>query len=160
MNWIVNLLLFWTAFACMEAFAWSAHKYVMHGWGWGWHKSHHQPREGLFEKNDLYVLVFSSVVIGLFALGVAYWRPLMSVASGITFYGVVYSLFHDGLVHKRWPLPWQPRSGYFKRLVQAHRLHHATRSREGAVAFGFLWAGNPEKLKREFQAARRQERIQ
>ena len=37
----------------MEGVAWWAHKYVMHGWGWAWHKDHHEPHDNLFEKNDL-----------------------------------------------------------------------------------------------------------
>jgi beta-carotene 3-hydroxylase len=44
------------------------------------------------------------------------------------------------LVHQRLPFVKAPRRGYLKRLVQAHRLHHATRGREGAVSFGFLYA--------------------
>jgi len=35
-------------FALMEGFAWWSHRYVMHGWGWDWHRSHHEPRNGLF----------------------------------------------------------------------------------------------------------------
>jgi beta-carotene 3-hydroxylase len=34
-----------------------------------------------------------------------------------------------------------------KRIVQAHRLHHAVEEREGAVSFGFLWAPPAERLK-------------
>jgi len=131
----------------MEVFAWFAHKYIMHGWGWGWHQSHHQRHNRRLEKNDLYVVVFSLVVVGLFALGAARWPVLMPIATGITLYGVLYSLFHDGLVHRRWPLRWQPKSGYLRRLILAHRIHHAVHTREGAVSFGFLWAEDPEKLK-------------
>ena len=47
----------------MEAVAWAAHKYIMHGWGWGWHKSHHEEHDGPFEKNDLYAIVFAIVPI-------------------------------------------------------------------------------------------------
>ena len=36
-----------------------------------------------------------------------------------------------------------------KRIVQAHRLHHAVETREGTVSFGFLWAPRPEILKAE-----------
>ena len=53
--------------AGMELFAWAAHRWVMHGWGWGWHRSHHEPRGGWFEKNDLYAVVFAGVAIGLIA---------------------------------------------------------------------------------------------
>jgi beta-carotene 3-hydroxylase len=33
-------------------------------------------------------------------------------------------------------------------LHQAHRLHHAVKSREGGVSFGFLFAPDPVRLKR------------
>ncbi|MGP9766890.1 sterol desaturase family protein [Halomonas sp. AOP13-D3-9] len=154
MDWFWTLMLVIAAFLSMEVFAWYAHKYIMHGWGWRWHKSHHEPTEGVFEKNDLYVVVFSLVVVGMFAVGDLYWKPLMAIASGITLYGVAYSLFHDGMVHQRWPIRWQPKSGYLKRLVQAHRIHHAVRTREGAVSFGFLYAPDVRKLKKRLQHKR------
>ena len=151
MDWFWTLMLVIAAFLGMEVFAWYAHKYIMHGWGWRWHKSHHEPTEGVFEKNDLYVVVFSLVVVGMFAVGDLYWKPLMAIASGFTLYGIVYSLFHDGMVHQRWPIRWQPKSGYLKRLVQAHRMHHAVRTREGAVSFGFLYAPDVRKLKKRLK---------
>ena len=36
----------------MEMIAWASHKYVMHGFGWGWHRSHHEPRDGALERHD------------------------------------------------------------------------------------------------------------
>ncbi|MEL6945789.1 MAG: fatty acid hydroxylase, partial [Bacteroidota bacterium] len=48
--------------AAMEFVAWFAHKYIMHGWLWDWHEDHHKPhfeKEGFFEKNDLFFLVFA-----------------------------------------------------------------------------------------------------
>ncbi|MNW22634.1 hypothetical protein D3C71_2242500 [compost metagenome] len=45
-----------------------------------------------------------------------------------------------------------PRRGYAKRLVQAHRLHHATLGKEGGVSFGFLLARDPATLKAELKA--------
>jgi beta-carotene 3-hydroxylase len=38
-----------------------------------------------------------------------------------------------------------------KRIVQAHRLHHAVETRRGTVSFGFLWAPRPESLKAELK---------
>jgi beta-carotene 3-hydroxylase len=154
MDWFWTFMLVIAAFLGMEVFAWYAHKYIMHGWGWRWHKSHHEPTEGMFEKNDLYVVVFSLVVVGMFAVGDLYWKPLMAIATGITLYGIVYSLFHDGMVHRRWPIRWQPKSGYLKRLVQAHRIHHAVRTRKGAVSFGFLYAPDVRKLKKRLKQQR------
>ena len=43
----------------MEAVAYFSHKYVMHGFGWFLHESHHSPREGFFELNDLYAAIFA-----------------------------------------------------------------------------------------------------
>ena len=60
-------------------------------------------------------------------------------------------LIPDTLVHRRLPLRWTPKRGYLKRLVQAHRLHHATRGRDGAVSFGFLYAPPVRKLKARLQ---------
>ena len=141
--------------AGMELFAWAAHRWVMHGWGWGWHRSHHEPRGGWFEKNDLYALVFAGVAIGLIAAGTSGIWPLQWIGAGMTLYGALYFIVHDGLVHQRWPWRWVPRAGYAKRLYQAHRLHHALHGREGCVSFGFLWAPPPQVLRRQLQDAQR-----
>ena len=74
-------------------------------------------------------------------------------AAGITAYGALYALVHDGLVHQRWPFRHIPHKGYVKRLVQAHRMHHAVEGREGCVSFGFLYAPPVDKLSEELRAA-------
>ncbi|SIK49469.1 Uncharacterised protein [Mycobacteroides abscessus subsp. abscessus] len=56
MTVLINSLVFVSTVVGMELFAIVAHKYIMHGWGWGWHASHHAPRTGWFEKNDLYAV--------------------------------------------------------------------------------------------------------
>ncbi|MGD1935090.1 MAG: hypothetical protein ACFB0Z_11410 [Candidatus Phaeomarinobacter sp.] len=53
MNLVGPLMIVLGTVAAMELFAWWAHKNIMHGWGWAWHESHHRPRDGRFEKNDL-----------------------------------------------------------------------------------------------------------
>ncbi|WP_157267356.1 sterol desaturase family protein [Azohydromonas aeria] len=140
--------------AAMEALAWLTHKYFMHGIGWGWHASHHAPRQGAFEKNDLYGLFAAAAAMVLIWLGLNGHPPLQWIGIGMTVYGALYFVAHDGLVHQRWPLRITPRSGYLKRLYQAHRLHHAVSSREGAVSFGFLWAPSPQRLRAQLQALR------
>ena len=141
----------------MEVFAWATHKYVMHGLGWGWHRSHHEPRHGWWEKNDLYAISFAVIVVAMFTAGAAWSERLWWVAMGITVYGAIYAFVHDMLVHQRGGFRWVPRVGYFKRLVQAHKLHHAVRTREGTVSHGFLFAGNPARLKARLRkAAKRQ----
>ncbi|WP_062112704.1 sterol desaturase family protein [Aureimonas sp. AU40] len=155
-SWLALTLIAIGVFLVMEIVAWAAHKYIMHGWGWGWHESHHEPHEGLFEKNDLYAVVFAIFAIGLFALGTFAALPIVTaIASGITLYGLFYFIVHDGLVHQRWPFRHIPHKGYAKRLVQAHRLHHAVKGREGCVSFGFLYAPPVEKLSAELKSSGR-----
>ena len=153
MSWPAILATLAASVVAMEAFAWWAHKTIMHGWGWAWHRDHHEPHDNALEKNDLYAVTFGAFVIVLFTAG-ALWSPFVWwVAMGITLYGVIYTLVHDGLVHQRY-FRWVPRGGYAKRLVQAHRLHHATAGREGGVSFGFVLARDPAKLKAELKRQR------
>lgn len=137
--------------AGMEVFANLTHRYVMHGWGWGWHESHHVEHSDTFEKNDLYALVFSVPSALLIWYGSAYQSLLLWVGVGMAVYGFLYFVAHDGLVHQRWPFRVVPKGGYLKRLVQAHRLHHAVMSKDGCVSFGFLYAKKPTTLKQELQ---------
>lgn len=153
-SWILAAALFAGAAAAMELVAFAVHKYWMHGPGWGWHRSHHEPRTGRFEKNDLYALGFGGLAFVIFWFGAAAWPPLWWAAAGMTAYGLLYAIVHDGIVHRRFPVGVAGRRGYLKRLAQAHRLHHAVRGRDGAVSFGFLWAPSPRRLKRQLRAAR------
>lgn len=145
--------------AAMELVAWASHKYVMHGFGWAWHRDHHEPHDRLLERNDFYALVGAAMSIAMFALGSPLimgegaWEPGTWIGLGVLGYGIIYTLIHDGLVHQRW-FRWVPKSGYAKRLVQAHRLHHATTSKEGGVSFGFILARDPAALRRELKAQR------
>ena len=151
MSWYDKLALVAATVLLMEGVAWATHRYVMHGWGWGWHRSHHEPRRGAFEKNDLYAVAFALGVVGLFFAGLR-WTPLWWVALGITAYGAIYAIVHDVMVHQRFGTRWVPRRGYARRLLQAHRLHHAVRGRDGGVSFGFLLAPDPARLKRALAA--------
>ncbi|OJW69856.1 MAG: beta-carotene hydroxylase [Sphingomonadales bacterium 63-6] len=143
----------------MEGVAWGSHKYIMHGWGWGWHRDHHEPHDNLLEKNDLYAIVGAALSISMFAIGSPWvmganaWWPGTWIGLGVLVYGIIYTLVHDGLVHQRY-FRYVPRSGYLKRLVQAHNLHHATIGKEGGVSFGFVIARNPAALKAELKRQR------
>jgi beta-carotene 3-hydroxylase len=149
--WLAIFIVFASVVA-MEVFAWAIHKYVMHGPGWGWHESHHRDTDGPFEKNDLYAVCFSVIAAGLFIAGSLWWSGFWFIALGLTIYGLLYAFVHDGLVHQRWPFFVKTRGTYMKRLVQAHRLHHAVHTRDGAVSFGFLWAEDVRKLKAQLKA--------
>jgi beta-carotene 3-hydroxylase len=153
MAWWEKLGIVVATVLAMECFAWTMHKYVMHGWGWGWHRSHHEPHDGWWEKNDLYAITFSAIVIGLFVVGIRH-PVIWWMALGITVYGAIYAFVHDMLVHQRGGFRWVPKRGYFKRLLQAHRLHHAVEGREGTVSHGFLFAPDPARLAAQLAAAR------
>lgn len=131
----------------MEAVAYGMHRYVMHGIGWSLHRSHHVPHSGSFEANDLYGLLFTGIslvlILGSSWGDVAYW-----IGIGMALYGVLYALLHDGLVHRRIPFARAPRRGYLLRLIKAHHIHHAVKTRKGAVSFGFLYAPPVETLAR------------
>ncbi len=143
---VAPLLLVVVTVLVMEVAAVLSHRYIMHGFGWGWHKSHHEPHDGLLEENDLYAVVFAAGAVVLMILG--HWlAPLFWISIGLVVYGVLYFMLHDGLVHQRWPFRHVPRRGYLKRLYQAHRLHHAVDGRDGCVSFGFLYAPPLERLR-------------
>jgi beta-carotene 3-hydroxylase len=78
------------------------------------------------------------------------WWPGTWIGLGVLLYGLIYTLVHDGLVHQRW-FRVVPKRGYARRLVRAHRLHHATVSREGGVSFGFMLVRDPAALKAELK---------
>lgn len=157
MHWLTGLLLFVATVVAMEAVAYAAHRWVMHGPGWFLHASHHRPRTGRFEANDLYAVIFAVPSITLIFGGVnlAWGAWAIWVGAGIAAYGAIYFGFHDVIVHKRIAHRYVARSPYMKRIVQAHRLHHAVETKEGTVSFGFLWAPPAETLKAELKRRER-----
>ena len=158
-EWLIPVAIVLASVLAMEWVAWASHKYVMHGFGWAWHRDHHEPHDNLLEKNDLFGVVGAAMSITMFAagsplvLGEAAWWPATWIGTGILVYGIIYTLIHDGLVHQRY-FHWVPKRGYAKRLVQAHKLHHATVGKEGGVSFGFVFAGDPARLKAELRRQR------
>jgi beta-carotene 3-hydroxylase len=141
-------VVFWLAlclgtFVAMEGVAVLMHRHLMHGPLWVLHESHHRPRAGRFEANDLFGVLFAIPSIVLIYLG-THGQPLaLAVGVGMTAYGAAYFGFHDVVVHRRVRHAYVPRSAYLRRIVKAHLVHHKTLTREGAVSFGFLYARDP-----------------
>jgi beta-carotene 3-hydroxylase len=132
------------AFAAMEAVSALGHRAVMHGPGMVWHRSHHVPGPGRFERNDLFPLCFSAAGITLFALatmGPAI-GPLLWVAIGVTTYGAAYMLVHDVHIHRRLGVRL-PRSAYLDWLRESHAIHH----RFGGEPYGMLLPLVPRALR-------------
>ncbi len=129
------------AFVAMEPFTALAHRFVMHGAGERLHRSHHRrPRPGesprRWEANDVYPLVFASLVMLAMAVGfnVGGAEVLVPAAIGVTVYGAAYALVHDVYIHRR--LGWfgDRTVPVLEQLAVAHRRHH---DRSGAP-YGML----------------------
>lgn len=133
-------------FFFMEGVAWFAHKYIMHGFLWSWHRSHHKVHPHPLERNDLFALVFSIPSITLIVIGfeLVSLSWLKFIGFGILGYGIFYFIFHDIIVHRRIKIKFNAKHPYMRRIINAHYIHHESHSKEGGRAFGFLYA--PKKF--------------
>lgn len=147
------------AFLLWEFIAWFTHKYVMHGFLWRWHKSHHTVHAHTFEPNDLFVLMFSAPCIRLFydAALINYNPYLIAVGIGTFCYGAFYLVFHDIIEHQRIKWRFDKKSKYFQRLIHAHYIHHYKHAKDGCEAFDFLIAPKRYQPKQFVEKLTRQE---
>ena len=138
-------------FLIMEGITWLTHKYVMHGFLWSWHKSHHKKHNHFLEMNDLFAVVFSIPSILLIYFGYSYqeYSILKYFGIGIFLYGVAYVIFHDIIVHRRIKINFKASSSYMKRIMNAHYVHHKVHTKEGGKAFGFLFAPKKYDIKKD-----------
>jgi beta-carotene 3-hydroxylase len=132
-------------FVAMEPVTYAVHRWVMHGPGRAIHLSHHRPRTGRFEANDLYPVAFAAVVGAGLVVGfnVDGWGVLVPIGVGVTGYGAVYAAVHDGYIHGRVALLAGRRGRGWARLSEAHRLHH----RYGGEPYGMLFPVVPAALR-------------
>jgi beta-carotene 3-hydroxylase len=139
----VLLLVYAATVVGMEAVAWAAHRYVMHGPLWVLHESHHRPGPARVQANDLFAVVFAIPSVGLVYLGSKGYLLALAVGLGMATYGALYFLVHDVVVHRRLPWPFALGRGYLRSIARAHLVHHRTRTRDGAENFGFLAPPRP-----------------
>ncbi|KAJ9506738.1 hypothetical protein QJQ45_006012 [Haematococcus lacustris] len=145
----------------MEMYARYAHKAIWHESPLGWllHKSHHTPRTGPFEANDLFAIINGLPAMLLCTFG--FWLPNVLGAAcfgaglGITLYGMAYMFVHDGLVHRRFPTGPIAGLPYMKRLTVAHQLHHS--GKYGGAPWGMFLG--PQELQHIPGAAEEVERL-
>lgn len=130
---LTNLFLVAVGFLGMEAVTYLVHRFVMHGALRKLHRSHHRNAAAAFAKktpepNDVFPLAFSVVVIAGISIGFnmsgAAW--LLPVLVGVSVYGVVYTVIHDGIIHGRIRWMKRVRSNWTTSLDEAHREHHRT----------------------------------
>ncbi|GMJ06507.1 beta-hydroxylase 1, BETA CAROTENOID HYDROXYLASE 1 [Hibiscus trionum] len=113
----------------MEFWARWAHRALWHASLWHMHESHHRPREGPFELNDVFAITNAVPAIALLSYGF-FNKGLVpglcfGAGLGITVFGMAYMFVHDGLVHKRFPVGPIANVPYFRKVAAAHQLHHS-----------------------------------
>jgi len=136
----------------MEFVAWFAHKYLMHGILWSWHEDHHKPhlKEGFFEKNDRFFLVFAIPSFLCYLIGglVPGYFQILFIGVGISIYGLIYFLIHDVYIHQRFKWFRQLDNKYSRAILRAHGSHHAKQTKEDCESFGLLIV-NPMYFKKK-----------
>lgn len=139
---LTAILVTFITFVAMEGITWLTHKYVMHGGLWVLHADHHQPgKQGFFEKNDLFFVIFALPAMALFAAGtyVEGMQILFYIGLGITLYGAAYFVVHDIIIHQRFRLFTRSRNFYVRAIRKAHKIHHKHLGPEDGECFGMLW---------------------
>ncbi|XP_040378230.1 beta-carotene 3-hydroxylase, chloroplastic-like isoform X1 [Oryza brachyantha] len=144
----------------MEFWARWAHRALWHASLWHMHESHHRPRDGPFELNDVFAIINAVPAMSLLAYGF-FNRGLVPGLSfgaglGITLFGMAYMFVHDGLVHRRFPVGPIADVPYFRRVAAAHQIHHMDKF-EG-VPYGLFLGpkeleevGGSEELEKEIK---------
>mmetsp|Transcript_2679 Transcript_2679/g.10452 ORF Transcript_2679/g.10452 Transcript_2679/m.10452 type:complete len:406 (-) Transcript_2679:191-1408(-) len=127
----------------MEFYARYAHKYLWHDslwsmpmksrkeWNrpiWLLHESHHLPREGAFEANDIFAIANGVPAFALCAYGFLtpglFGGLCFGAGLGITLFGIAYMYVHDGLVHKRFPTGPLGKLPFLRKIAAGHTIHH------------------------------------
>jgi len=138
---LLYILITVLTFSLMEIVTWLTHKYVMHGFMWYFHEDHHQPGyKGVFERNDVFFIVFAIPSIVLFYFGFeGGLNYLFFIGLGILFYGIAYFLVHDVFIHRRLKIFGRSKSRYLKALRKGHKAHHKHLGKEEGESFGMLF---------------------
>lgn len=115
------------SFALMEPLTAATHRWVMHGIGEWFHRSHHRPgRKVRWERNDWFPVAFATIV--MFGMWLGFNRNgfagLVPLTIGVTLYGAVYALVHDGYIHRRIDPFGERRTAYLDHVADSHRIHH------------------------------------
>lgn len=150
---IYHILIALGSFFAMEAVAWLAHKYLMHGLLWNLHEDHHRKEEyGLLEHNDFFFLIFATPGIACLAIGSFTEAEFaLYIGIGITLYGLCYFIVHDIFIHQR--IKWfrNTNNKYLLGIRRAHKMHHKHLGKEDGECFGMLWV--PLKYFRDKKAS-------
>mgnify|MGYP001297391070 CR=1 FL=1 len=132
-------------FVLMEPLTAATHRWIMHGVGEWFHRSHHRPgSSSRWERNDWFPVAFASIVMFGFLIGFnTELTALVPLGIGVTLYGVAYALVHDGYIHRRLGVFGSRRTVALDRLADAHRIHHLY----NAAPYGMLVPIVPSELR-------------
>ncbi|MGB0638037.1 MAG: beta-carotene hydroxylase [Myxococcota bacterium] len=117
--------------ALMEPWSKIVHGKVWHRQLWGVHRSHHVvPRQG-FETNDLLAMTHAPIAIALILYGCiadpsVHREIAYAIGLGMTAFGILYTVFHEGVCHERLPVAGLRRWTWVENLRKAHMIHHHT----------------------------------
>ena len=138
---MISFLVFLTTYLIMECVTWCTHKFVMHGFLWYLHADHHQPKYAhIFERNDLFFVIFAIPSILLFYFGAsAGFDYRFFIGLGIFAYGLSYFLVHDVMIHQRFKLFKNTKNKYLLGLRKGHKVHHKHMGKEHGECFGMLF---------------------
>ncbi|MBD0724571.1 carotene hydroxylase [Flavobacterium sp. L1I52] len=138
---MISFLITIVVFLLMECVTWLTHKYVMHGFMWYFHADHHQPKYNhVFERNDIFFVIFAIPSIILFYFGVeGGMNELFFIGLGITLYGFCYFMIHDVLIHQRFKWFKNTKNKYLIGLRKAHKVHHKHLGKQDGECFGMLF---------------------
>jgi beta-carotene 3-hydroxylase len=135
----MGLIWFLLGFVGMEIASIFIHQFLFHGPLWFIHKTHHQPKSGKFEINDVFSILFGSISIYLIISGSSQLAITFYIGLGIAFYGWLYFFLHDIAVHRRIQNKIFFKKGYLHWVQRAHWEHHKTQNKNGSVSFGLFW---------------------
>ncbi|PWA53704.1 beta-carotene hydroxylase 2 protein [Artemisia annua] len=144
----------------MEYWARWAHEALWHASLWHMHESHHKPREGPFELNDVFAIINAVPAIALLNYGFFHKGIIpglcFGAGLGITVFGMAYMFVHDGLVHKRFQVGPIANVPYLRKVAAAHQLHHTEKF--NGVPYGLFLGpkeleevGGMDELEKEIQ---------
>lgn len=138
MTMIVNIAIVIITFCFMEFVAWFTHKYIMHGFLWYLHRDHHQGKEGFFEKNDAFFLIFAIPSAYCYITGLMNQDFRVFIGIGISLYGLAYFFVHDIIIHQRFKILRNWSHPYVLGIRRAHKVHHKYLQKEHGENFGML----------------------
>jgi beta-carotene 3-hydroxylase len=138
---MISFLIFLATYLIMECITWCTHKFVMHGFLWYLHADHHQPKYAhIFERNDLFFVIFAIPSILLFYFGAeAGFDYRFFIGLGIFAYGLSYFIVHDIFIHQRFKLFKNTKNKYLLALRKGHKVHHKHLGKEHGECFGMLF---------------------